>query len=322
MLSGLDRTCRARRFGREFAFVAASGSAPPPYELVESGTEFSAVRFVHELAREPRNLRELERLANSSLLGRGAVLAGDAATIEFVAHQWVRGDYKLYSEPRSVGPGPSEEPSVVEVAPVYNTIREKSFLSVRLVADATDEPISGVPLIVQFPNRSKKQATTDRGGRIDVDFEGYGPAEVTSSIKGAKLDEALTYVRTAATPSHNAQDLGDAELSGKPVISVIKYKVRIGDTLDAIAKGYGITRDDLALFNFGTTDQKNVDKRLMMDVGCRRNRTSKRVEMSSSDKPGIIYVPKPLRLPGLALNKLHIVRVTKARKTKSFSFSE
>ena len=313
IFSSFGQTCRLRQGGRELVLIGDSGSVPSACQLIESGTESGAVRFLRELCRDPRNLRELEKLANGSLLGRSAASGGEAATVEFVARKWACGEYKLYGAPGPAGPGVSEEQKDVEkAAPVYNTIREKSFFSVRLVADASDESISGVKLIAEFPNGSKKEATTDRGGRIDIDFDGYGPATLTSSIKGAKRDEALVYVRTAATPSHNAKDLGDADLNGKPLVSILEYRVRTGNTFDGIAKGYGMTNDDLALFNFGTTDADEVDKRLCSEVGARRNPTTKRVELSSDSKPGIIYVPKPLRLLGMSLDRLHIVRISKA----------
>ena len=322
IFSGFGQTCRLRQFGRELVLTVGSGSIPSDCQLIESGTESCAVRFLRELCRDHRNLHELEKLANGSLLGRSAVTGGEAATVEFVARKWACGEYKLYGAHSPGGQGVSEEQPVVEKAtPVYNIIREKSFLSVRLVADASDESISGVKLIAEFPNRSKKEATTDRGGRIDIDFDGYGPATLTSSIKGAKLNDTLVYVRTAATPSPNAKDLGDAELNGKAIASIAEYRVRTGDTLDLIAKGYGITKDDLTLFNFGTTDADEVDRRLFFEVGCKRNAATKRVEMSADSKPGIVYIPKPLRLPGMSLNKLHIVRLTKDSKDGAFRFS-
>ncbi len=316
----LDQTCHLRRFGQELVFVGERGAPPPGYELIKSDGEHAAERFVRDLCREPQNLRALEKLAGGSLLGQSAVSGGEATTIDFVARAWARGEYRLYGAPRPEAKEPEKEP--VDVAPpVINRVREKSFLSVRLVVDATDDPVSDVQLIAEFPNRSKKEAKTDRGGRIDVDFEGYGPATLLTSIKDAKQGESLVYVRTAATPSHGAKDPGDAELTGKPLVNIVKYRVRTGDTLEAIAKGYGITKDDLVMFNFGTTDEDEVDQRLFYEVGCRRRRADQRVVMDSTDQPGIIYVPKPLRLPGLALNTLHIVRVTLASREGAFVFS-
>lgn len=156
---------------------------------------------------------------------------------------------------------------------------------------------------------------------FDIDFAGYGPAMLTSSIKGAKRDEALIYVRTAATPSQNAQAQSGAELCGKPIVNIVAYRVKTGDTLDAIAIGYGITRDDLTMFNFGTTDQKEIDERLRRDVGSRRDSKTGCVELCSDDEPGVIYVPKPLRLQGLRLDTLHIVRVARAKEPKIFPMS-
>jgi hypothetical protein len=63
--------------------------------------------------------------------------------------------------------------------------------------------------------------------------------------------------------------------------------VRTGDTLDAIAQGYGITRDELALFNWGTTNADEIDQRLRREVGCRRHpmRIPVKLDSCSGVKP-------------------------------------
>ncbi|MBM3788258.1 MAG: LysM peptidoglycan-binding domain-containing protein, partial [Acidobacteria bacterium] len=98
------------------------------------------------------------------------------------------------------------------------------------------------------------------------------------------------------------------------IADVEQHKVQTGETLATIANGNGLTTDQLTKFNWNTTDPKEINRCLREIVGCtKRTNDGKNYILDSSDNPGLLYIPKPLQLPGLALNKDHVLRVRRPR---------
>ena len=93
------------------------------------------------------------------------------------------------------------------------------------------------------------------------------------------------------------------------VAEIEEHKVKTGETLDTVAAANGLTKDDLAKFNFGTADPAQVNQHLRDDVGCTRQDARGDFIFDDNDDPGIILVPKQLKLSGLATNQQHTLRV-------------
>src|SRR3712207_7590937 len=62
---------------------------------------------------------------------------------------------------------------------------------------------------------------------------------------------------------------------------LVKYKVSDGETLESVAEANGISVNELTQFNWGTTDPKEIQKRLFLDVGCRETDSSRSEEHTS-----------------------------------------
>jgi hypothetical protein len=74
--------------------------------------------------------------------------------------------------------------------------------------------------------------------------------------------------------------------NGKP------YKVKDGDSWDSVAKANGLKVWDLIVYNFQTTDPREVNWYLNKRVGCKLPTANGRNwRFSSSASPGMIYVP-------------------------------
>ena len=93
------------------------------------------------------------------------------------------------------------------------------------------------------------------------------------------------------------------------------YRPQDGDDLDAIAEretasGNAITPDELARYNWGTSDPEQIDELLRDELGCRRRGADKRFVFASDDQArGELRIPNRFRRDGLALNRTHQVRV-------------
>ncbi len=100
----------------------------------------------------------------------------------------------------------------------------------------------------------------------------------------------------------------------KRIADVDVVHVQTGDTLESVATANGLTWQQLARFNWGTEDQKEINRCLREIVGCtKRTADGKSYKFHSSDDPGLLYVPKPLQLPGLALNRPYVLRVSRPK---------
>jgi len=100
----------------------------------------------------------------------------------------------------------------------------------------------------------------------------------------------------------------------KRVADVDILKVQTGDMLESLANANGLTWQQLARFNWNTEDPKQINRCLREIVGCtKRTADGKNYKFDSSDDPGLLYIPKPLQLPGLSLNRPYVLRVSKPR---------
>src|SRR5690348_16810406 len=89
-----------------------------------------------------------------------------------------------------------------------------------------------------------------------------------------------------------------------------EHKVKTDETLDGIAKKQGITWRQLAQFNWGVSEPKQINECLYEFVGCRhKTRDGKNYIFTSRDKPGVIYVPVKSAHYKLQTDKTHHIQV-------------
>jgi hypothetical protein len=196
------------------------------------------------------------------------------------------------------------------------------MFSLHLVDDATDDPIAGAKLTVKLPGSTERTCPTDAAGRIDLATIKGGTVDVSTAIDRATIARALVFVRLGAlSSSQPTTAAADQDTAGWPVIQLVEHRVKSGETLDGIARRYNLSANALMQFNWQTNDPDEVDRRLLLEVGCQKRGADQHVVFDDADQPGIVYCPAALRLRGLALDTLHIVRVKRLVRKKVYQYS-
>jgi hypothetical protein len=311
---------------REYVVLPLHEPLPEGHEWVATGGGWTLERQLLQLAREDANLRTLRAL----VYAHGHRMAGGLAplTAEQVSRQaaalLASGLLRLARAPL---PGPYVAPPFTEVPVVAPPVaaEEPAWLRLQVVDDVSDAPISGLELRIQLEDRSEKRATTDPEGRIDLKDVPRGSANVLSVIDGATLDDTLALVRTGGPWSKQkpakAGQKGKARPTPRFLARVTEHRVIDGETLESVAEMYGLTVDALTRFNWDTTDPAEIQRHLLIRVGCTFKDKRGRFIFTRQDDPGILYVPRPEAVPRLPVEQSHILRVKRVPEPRPFLFS-
>ena len=93
------------------------------------------------------------------------------------------------------------------------------------------------------------------------------------------------------------------------IAEIDEHKVHTGETLDTLAATAGMTRDELARFNWRTSLPDKVNEHLRTDVGCTRRDTAGNYVFDDTNDPGIVLIPRTFQRDGLPTGELHTIRV-------------
>lgn len=195
------------------------------------------------------------------------------------------------------------------------TRRERTALTwvaFRVVDEKTSDPVSSVRLRVTLPDGVEDFYTTGASGTVRVDDLPPGTCDVACDLTGATLGDTYEFKGEGEpTPAEGAWPsarIGQSNL--KRIALVERHKVKDGDSILSIAKAAGLDWKLLARFNWGTDVPDEINKRLVDDVGVTtRTPDGKNWKFTSSDQPGIVYVPKKWEHLGLATGKEHVLQV-------------
>ncbi|WP_223760593.1 LysM domain-containing protein [Myxococcus sp. RHSTA-1-4] len=299
---------------------------PEDHELVSVGRGWTLEHRLLQLAREDSNLRVLRDVvyAHGHLTARPFTSLSREEVSRQAAALFSFGLLRLARAPlpsRTVAPHFAQVPEVAP--PVVDT--EPLWLRLQVVDDVTDVPISGIQLRIQLGDASEQQATTDSEGRIDLKDVPEGAANVLSVLDGATLDNTLALVRTGGPWSQQkpakAGSKGRQSSSQRVLARIAEHQVTDGETLESVAEMYGLTVEALAKFNWGTTDPAEIQRYLLLEVGCSRKDTQGRYVFSSDDVPGILRIPRPVAVPRMAVEQSHILRVKRVPEPRPYLFS-
>ncbi|RJP37886.1 MAG: LysM domain-containing protein [Phycisphaerales bacterium] len=216
------------------------------------------------------------------------------------------------------------------------------WIAIRVVDDPTGSPVANVELNVGPSNGQERKAATGPDGIVEVQDVDRGGVDVSSEFAGAHVETTLDFVDMGESPSSGESNGGmegaatlntggtaaerpgaearKAEVDGpapKWIAQIEAHKVRTGETIASLAEGAGLTWQALAQFNWGTSVPDRINQHLRDDVGCTRKTVDGRnYVFTSDDEPGIVYIPRPWSLPGLATDRMHTVRVRKLTPTR------
>jgi hypothetical protein len=281
----------------EHRFVELVRPADAAAALVEFRGDPGAMTALRQLLAEAHPTLAPHHLADDVVVTHAAdLLATGRAELAHVGRQ--RKTVVESEQPDGPPPGPTPAPR-----------KKLTWIEIRVVADATGEPIPWVRMRVTLPTGDKDYHTTDKDGLIRIDDIEPGTCDANCDLENAKLADSFAFVRleTESAPPPLAKAGGDN--TTKRIILLDEHQVRTGETLEALAQDAGITASQLAKFNWGTDAPAEVNKHLRDDVGCTKKDAADNYLLDDSDRPGIIFIPQVWLAEGLETGRTHVVRV-------------
>ena len=132
---------------------------------------------------------------------------------------------------------------------------------------------------------------------------------IDHDFDGLKHEECAGYTGTGERPPPANPSNGRRKAPSALTV-VESHRVKDGETLESVATRAGLTWQKLAKFNFGTDDRKKVNAHLVADVGCfERAANNQDHVFTNADEPGLLLVPKQLKLNLMATGVHHVLRV-------------
>ncbi|GMU84069.1 MAG: hypothetical protein AMXMBFR47_39390 [Planctomycetota bacterium] len=229
---------------------------------------------------------------------------------------------------------PEPEPAIPPLRPTEKT----AWIRFRVVDDASSRPLPGVVLSVTEPNGKTFEFTTRPDGMIDIQEIDPGTCSVACGLEEARLTDTYGFVaigdRPSTTPRQDDEaDQADSERNGSVqpiegdeviapppsirgvrIATIETHKVRTGESIKSLAEANGLTWQQLAIFNWNTDVPDEINVHLRDDVGCtERAHDGVNFRFDDRDDPGIVYIPTPWSVKGLATERLYTLRVRSLR---------
>lgn len=244
----------------------------------------------------------------------------------------LRGDVRAPSRWGGGGKKPGKK-----IPPGGKLPTKKSWIKIKVVDDQSGIPIARVAIFVRDPSGGEREYTTRPDGMIELDEINPGECELRCDLEGARLEDTLDFVMMGDAPSAGevsgvGADAGEASsggaaegtgghasasaqppASGSRIAEIEEHQVQTGETLQSVGETAGMTRQELAEFNWGTTERDEINQHLREDVGCTRRGDDGFMSFDTEDDPGVVYVPSEWRQSGLATGQEHTVRVRALR---------
>ncbi|TWT42188.1 hypothetical protein RAS1_33180 [Phycisphaerae bacterium RAS1] len=209
-----------------------------------------------------------------------------------------------------------------------------SWIKLKVVDDESGNPLPGVVLSVTQPNGKAFDFTTRPDGAVEVHGIDPGECSVTCDLTGATIADTHDFVvmadRPTWTQSTESSDAAagagsapadsnalprtqSASRSGVRIANVEAHKVSTGETLQSLAESNGLTWQQLAQFNWGTSVPDEINKKLHDEVGCTQKAADGvNYRFDDADSPGIVRIPTRWSVQGLVTDQTHTIRVQAA----------
>lgn len=309
------------RGSREIRLTRERPSSPPSDEA----SRIRAEGILTALLSAPGAARAFARAAHAE----GLTLPVDPRQVAGLVHRGTLRVVESRRAPFPVGTGGEREEREDQPAPRAET----ASISYQVVDDATGEPIRGVALLVRLPDGEEHERRTDGDGFVR--FEGIRPGPC--AVRAERGDRDLLHVLVfdgfgAPTPGTAAtgeaqpwerprvaalprKDLRSPDPERRPALTAVRrHRVRTGDTLGSVARQHGLEEQALVRFNFGTTDEAEVQRLLAREVGCRTvDFATGAYVLTDADRPGLLYVPVPFVAEGQRTDNDYVLRVHRVR---------
>lgn len=270
--------------------------------LIHDAANNEAAR--HALASEP-GYEDVGRLRPRDVaarlgdhFGRGAIRLGDARGGSFGLFQVAAQQHEKPESPQTIGGAGMEKEQ-----------QRKSWIRISVVDDESNRPISGVTLKVTLPGGSEVFRQSEPQG-VMIDKIDAGTCNVTSSFYGVTRFETFSFVSMGKREGAPGGSSAGPRMSGVCIANIKEHKVKKGESILSLAKANGMQWQELAIFNWGTSEPNQINVHLREDVGCTKKTADGHNYMfDDSDDPGIMYIPRVWEEKGLKTEQEHVIRV-------------
>jgi hypothetical protein len=185
----------------------------------------------------------------------------------------------------------------------------KATFELVIIDVQTGQPLSGVTLEVEPPDGSTRRVDTDGQGSVKIPDLEPGACTVRSVIEEARVQSS--YVPGPASAASAAQT-GAPSTGPAFLVDAVRHRTATGQTPASIAKEWGVPWQEIALFNWGTAEARELERRYRKTLGCVHTAPNGTLVFDDGDDPGILLIPRPweTRLP---VGSVHRVLVSPLR---------
>lgn len=291
---------------------------------------FSAIEFLRCFVHDDFIMAGLRNLLGKDMVHLNFYNWTDHKVLEQLAWKLVYGSVKIAVSPVEIPKGNfrradelgDSEPEEKSVVPIVRDMPQNTvvWIKFQVIDVITGDPIKGVNLKIRLPKGSQNKYTTNADGMIEITGIYSGTCDIMCEIQDAQLSDTYHFVgmdkasasgktagRIPLTPP--ARDT----ISKRHIALIKKHEVKTDETLAIVAKSNSMTWKELAKFNWGTDDPKEINKHLRDSLGCtKKTSDGKNYIFTSKDDPGILYIPCQWKKQGLVTEKKHTICVTQA----------
>lgn len=192
---------------------------------------------------------------------------------------------------------------------------QRTWFQVKVVDEKTGDPVSSVRLKITLPDGVEDYYTTSAGGLVRIDDIPAGTCDISCDLTGATMQDTYEFkgVGEPPPPAPDAKvwpsrKIGASNL--KRIAEIERHKVKDGESILSLATAAGFDWKFLARFNWGTDVPKEINRRLVDDEGIwKKTKDGKNYMFTSTDHPGIVFIPKKWEKTGLSTATEHVFKV-------------
>lgn len=206
---------------------------------------------------------------------------------------------------------PRMRPEPPRPSPRLDSPTATSWIKFQVVHHVTGAPYSGIRLSVRIPGGHEVALRTNDAGLAGIDEISPGECDIWCPLRDARLARTAEFVGLNAPPPP-PMNAGRSKrgVTSEWIAEVEAHRVKTGETLESIARSHGFSWQELAEFNWGTSNPDQINLHLRDDVGCtQKTPDGFNYRFTSEDEPGLVHIPKPWSRRGLATGRTHVIRV-------------
>ncbi len=201
------------------------------------------------------------------------------------------------------------------------------WIGFHAVENESGKDLANLTINVKWPSGKLTNHKTDSEGLVTIEHAESGNYDLLGSFKNATFIQTCSLEKSVNNSNEKSADPAlkrkapilakkNSEPAKRPLCfaRVKEHKVKKGEGLKSIAKKAGITWEELAYFNFGTTTPDEINTHLYNDIGCTIKDKKGNYHFDDKDDPGIIVVPELFEKKGLPANQTHQIRLKHVKR--------